>query len=125
MNIIDELRKMPNLCYVFDGDDGKWHLVMLGGGSAKIIQNTEDYPEWKIVDKLQMDMELLYEKENKTKDDIDRFRELYNKMLKYCTTRKEGTYTLSAQGMYIEACGDEEKKQIEKQIKMYKTFMIL
>lgn len=123
VSIINEIKRLPNLCYVFNGDDRKWHLVMLGGGSAQVIPNTEAYPNWQKADNIQLEMELIYDKKDRTDEDIAKFRVLYNEMLKCCTARKEGTYTISAQERYIEECSNEERQQILKQIEMYKAFM--
>ena len=117
MDIISEIKKLPNLGYDYFKDNGKPCLVVLGGSSCP---SSDEYQFWKNISQYNLKIVELYEKKPFSQDTKDAITYYMRKMLSACDSRLHGTYTLAQQADYIASLSPNERQQIEEQIVMYK-----
>ena len=117
MDIIHEIRRLPNLGYDYCKDDGRFCFVVLGGDSCS---PTDEYRFHESARHYMCRLLELYEKKPFSEETIDAIVYCMKKIRSACDARMSGTYTLAQQAAYIDALSDGERKQIEEQVMMYK-----
>ena len=117
MDIISEIKKLPNLGYEYFKDNGKPCTVVLGGVSCP---PSDEYRFRQNITQYNLKLIELYESKPFTEDTKERIAYYMKKMRSACDTRMAGTYTLQQQAAYIDALSDGEREQIEAQVLMYK-----
>lgn len=117
MDIICEIKKLPNLGYEYFKDNGKPCIVVLGGESCS---PSDEYRFWRNISQYNCKLVELYENKPFSEDAKDAIAYYMKKMRSACDSRMSGTYTLAQQTAYIESLSIEERQQIEKQVLMYK-----
>ena len=117
MDILSEIKKLPNFGYDYFKDNGKPCLVVLGGTSCP---SSEEYQNWKIIQQYILKLTELYEMKPFSDDVKSAIAYYIKKIISACDTRMSGTYTLAQQAAYIDALSSEERQQIEEQVLMYK-----
>lgn len=116
MDIVKEISRLPNFGYVFWGDDGRVHIAVLSGHSAK----KSDSYEWSdSILRTSSAMQKLYEQTELSVDDKKELARLMQKMYSLCETRKVGLFTMDEQEKYLNERSEDELKQIEQQVKMH------
>lgn len=121
MDIINEIRRLPNFGYVFLGDDGKEHIAVLGGYSTPKVE-TYEYPSniLYISDK----MLNIYSQAELSVADKTELATLMKKMYSVCEARQVGLYSGEEQGNYINHLSSNEKAQVSQQVQMHKDCRI-
>lgn len=117
MDIISEIKKLPNLGYEYFKDNGMPCTVVLGGASCP---PSDEYRFRQNITQYNLKLIELYESKPFAEDTKERIAYYMKKMRSACDTRMAGTYTLQQQAAYIDALSDGEREQIEAQVLMYK-----
>ena len=117
MDIMSEIKKLPNLGYEYFKDNGKPCIVVLGGESCP---SSDEYRYWKNISQYNFKLMELYENKPFSQDIQDAIAYYMKKMRSACDSRMSGTHTLSQQAAYIDSLSSEERQQIEEQVQMYK-----
>ena len=117
MDIMKEIKNLPNLGYEYFKDNGKMGFVVLGGNSCPA---SEEYPFFDSAKHYISNLLELYDKKPFSKEIKDDIAYYMKKLLSACDTRNPNTYTLAQQTAYIDALSNDEREQIEEQVMMYK-----
>jgi hypothetical protein len=117
MDIVGEIKNLPNLGYDYYKDNGDFCIVVLGGESCAPCDN---YRFWESIHYYHGKLVELYENKPFSEDVKDAITYCMKKMRSACEGRTKGTYTLPQQADYIEALSTDERQQIEEQVLMYK-----
>ena len=117
MDIMNEIRNLPNLGYDYCKDNGKFCFVVLGGKSCP---TTEEYRFYDAAIHYNSKLLKLYENKPFTEETKDAIIYYMKKMISACDARMPGTHTLAQQSAYVDALSNDEREQIEEQIIMYK-----
>lgn len=117
MDILSEIKKLPNLGYRYYKDNGTPCLVVLGGESCP---PSDDYRFGESIIHHHCEISRLYEMKPFSDDIKDAIVYRMKKMRSACDTRKYGTHTPTQQAAYIDALSPDEHQQIEEQVLMYK-----
>ena len=117
MDIMSEIKKLPNLGYDYCKDNGKFCFVVLGGNSCP---PTDEYRFYDAVRYYMCKLLELYGQKPFSEETKDAIVFCMKKIRSACDGRKPGTHTLAQQATYIEALSNDERQQIEEQVRMYK-----
>lgn len=117
MDIMTEIKNLPNLGYEYFKDNGKIGFVVLGRNSCP---SSEEYPFFVSAKHYISNLLELYDKKPFSEDTKDAIAYYMKKLLSACDTRNPKTYTLAQQADYIDALSNDEREQIEEQVMMYK-----
>lgn len=117
MDIMSEIKKLPNLGYEYCKDNGKFCFVVLGGNSCP---PTDEYRFYDTASRYIGKLLELYEKKPFSVETKDAIAYCMDKIRSACDGRKPGTQTLAQQTAYIEDLSEDERQQIEEQVLMYK-----
>lgn len=117
MDIIAEIKQLPNLGYDYCKDNGEFRIVVLGGESGPPI---DEYRSCENISHYNLKLSELYENKPFSQDTKDAIAYYMKKMRSACEARMSGTYTLEQQAAYIDALSPDERQQIEEQVQMYK-----
>lgn len=119
MNILDEIKKLPNLGYEYYGVDGKEHIVVLGGESCP---SSDEYRFSRSISYYNLQLIDLYTNKPFSQETKDTIAYYMKKMRSSCDSRMTGTYTLEQQSKYIDELSPDERQQIAEQVQMYKEY---
>ena len=119
MDIINEIKKLPNLGYEYFKDSGKPCIVVLGGESCP---SSDEYRFWRNISQYNMKLVELYDNKPFSQETKESIAYYMKKMRSACDSRMSGTYTLSQQVEYIDSLSHDERQQIEDQVQMYKEY---
>lgn len=122
MDVMDEIKKLPNLGYYYCKDNGKFCFVVLGGNSCPI---TEEYRFHDSAKHYNSKLLELYEKKPFTEEIKDSIVYYMKKMRSACDARMPGTHTLAQQAAYLNSLSGEELAQIKEQVIMYKECNVI
>lgn len=117
MDIMSEIKKLPNLGYDYSKDNGKFCFVVLGGNSCP---STDEYDFYDTASRYMNKLLDLYEKKPFSDETKKAIAYCMERICSACDSRKPGTHTLAQQTAYIDALSDDERQQIEEQVLMYK-----
>lgn len=117
MDIMGEIKNLPNLGYDYCKDNGKFCFVVLGGNSCP---PTDEYRFYDTAKHYLCKLLELYEKKPFSEETKEAIAYCMKKIRSACDSRKPGTHTLAQQTAYIDALSDDERQQIEEQVLMYK-----
>lgn len=124
MDIYKEISKLPNFAYEFWGHDDRYHSVILGGHSCLPADKCEHQLCWEYIHGVLNDMLKVYSLEDLSVDDKIHLAKRMKKMMSACFTRIPGIHTPEEQHEYIRHLTEDERRQIEEQIQMYKDCRI-
>ena len=119
MNIIAEIKKLPNLGYVYTNESNKRYrnvIVVLGGNSCPAVemyQHGIDIPS--ILGKI----ESIYIKGISSHNDKIQIAKHMKRMMSSCEARTRDIYTIEQQTKYIDALSDAQKDEIASLVSMY------
>lgn len=116
MDIISEIKNLPNLGYEYFKDSGKPCIVVLGGQSCP---PSDEYKYWRDISQYNLKLIDLYARKPFTDETKDAIAYYIKKMRSVCDTRMSGTHTLAQQSAYLDALSADERQQIEEQVLMY------
>lgn len=118
MNLVEEISKLPNFYYEYDGKDARTHMVILGGISCKKSDSIE---AWQNCGMYFERMKTIFAKEELTERDEKELANSMHKIQVLCEARLEGIYSLKEQADYLNKLQREELEQLENQVEMYKA----
>lgn len=116
MDIEKFIRARCNYGYVIERDDGKAITIILGD-SGGLIDKSASFYDYNIVRKFSQ-MEKLFSLETLTRDDKISLAKTMSSMKSLCNRRMIGLATLDEQVAFINELTDNERQQLENQIKM-------
>ena len=115
--IIGLLRNsFPTLPYFYDGDDGLWHFVYLGGNKRKIA---EKLPYSYAHKHLFFTLGGMYEQRPLSDDGMILAARTFKKLITSCDSRQAGIFSIEEQERYLLSLSENELAQIAEQVKMY------
>lgn len=117
MDIINEIKRLPNLYYDYFGVDGKIHVVILGGASCP---KSDDYPFWESAQHYFNKLCDIYNKKPFSEDDKNNIAYCFKKIKTACPSRAIGTHSIQQQEEYITSLKKDELLEITEQVSMYK-----
>ena len=117
MDIMDEIKKLPNFYYDYYKDNGDYRFVVLGGNSCP---PTEEYRFFDSAMHYSSKLLELYEKKPFTDEIKAAIVYCIKKIRSACNARMPGSHTLAQQAAYIDSLSKNEREQIEGQVIMYK-----
>lgn len=117
MDLVKEILRLPNFYYEYLGNDGRVHMAVLGGCSCRTTDKIESR---EACSEYFCRMELIYEKEKLTDDDKRNLAKYMQRIQTLCDSRREGLHSLKEQADYLNGLQEEETKQLEIQVRMYK-----
>lgn len=116
MDIEKFIRTKCNYGYVIERDNGKVITIILGDSSGEIDENATTY-DYNIIRKFSQ-MEKLFSLETLTRDDKICLAKIMSSMKSLCNRRMIGLTTLDEQIDFINQFTNNERQQLENQIKM-------
>ena len=120
MDIISEIKKLPNLGYTYTNESEigyRYKIVILGGNpcpKAEMYRFGADIPS--ILGKI----ESIYLKGNLSVDDKIGIAKQMKYMLSSCEERTTEIYSIEQQKAYIDALSDTQKAEIAELVAMYR-----
>ena len=115
--IVKAISSLPTLPYFYDGDDGLWYFVYLGGNKRKAAEKLH----YSYVHKhMSFTLGSLYEHRPLSTDGAALAARTFKKLTASCDSRQAGIYTPQEQEEYLKALGESELGQIAEQVEMYK-----
>lgn len=117
MDVMSEIKKLPNLGYEYFKNNGKFCFVVLGGNSCP---PTDEYHFYDTASRYMSKLLEMYEKKPFSEETKDAIAYCMGKIRSVCDSRMPGTHTIAQQTAYVEALSDNERQQIEEQVLMYK-----
>lgn len=118
MNLVEEISKLPNFYYEYDGKDARTHMVILGGISCKKSDSIE---AWQNCGMYFECIKTIFAKEELTERDEKELANSMHKIQVLCEARLNGIYSLNEQTYYINKLQKGEVEQLENQVVMYKA----
>ena len=115
--IVKALRNLPNFLYIYLGEDGKDHMVILG---ERPCQRKSEYIGTIDCYHANIDMMKLYEKDVLEEADKYQLVRLMRRIQSLCDYRYEKLYSLEQQTEYLNVLSSEQLEEIHKQIEMHK-----
>ena len=114
MRIIDAIANLPTLPYYYDGDDGLWYFVYLGGDDM----TAEDRQAYSYVHKCAFcDLKSIYQGGVRSQYERDSIAKLMKTLSG--GSRQSGFYTLEDQDSFLRRLSQNELRQIAEQVTMY------
>ena len=125
MDIIAEIKKLPNLGYTYTNESEigyRYKIVILGGSpcpKAETYRFGADIPD------ILGNIENIYLKKNLSVDDKIGIAKQMKHMLSACEARTTEIHSIEQQRAYIDALSDAQKEEIVELVAMYRDCYLI